>query len=151
MYLEVPSIAHALELMFSSPLSTVSSSNLHFLFNPKEVDSWKSRQACIRYFRGHLAFQFLDEWNITFGDVTMNASKLIVPLDRSCLVLKREMIAILIKIFLTVPKVNHKYLVLLFTQTNYKITRVNVVVNEPLWMNPFYSVKYLISYQEHCF
>ena len=62
----------------------------------------------------------------------MDAPELVVPFDRSCLILKREVIAILIKIFLTVPKIYYKYFVLLFTQTNNEVTGINVVVNKSL-------------------
>ena len=73
------------------------------------------------------------------------------PLEAGLLLLEAEVVAVLVQVFLAVPEVDGKYLVLLLAETDDEVAGVDVVEDESLGVDPLDAVEDLVCDEEDCF
>lgn len=82
--------------------------------------------------------------------MTVDASEPRLPLEWPFLFFIREVVVLLVQVLLAITKIYNEYFILFLTQTYYKVSGINVVVDETFGMNPLNAIQNLISYQQHC-
>lgn len=78
-----------------------------------------------------------------------DASKFGVTLDWTLLIFEFEVFSFRIKISLAAAEVNHEDLVLLISQSDQEVVRLDVVVDQTFGMHPLDSLQHLVSNQKH--
>jgi len=78
--------------------------------------------------------------------MTVDASEPCLPLEWPFLFFIREVVVLLVQVLLAITKIYNEYFILFLTQTYYKVSGINVVVDETFGMNPLNAIQNLISY-----